>query len=62
MLAREPAYKLIVNLMGSIQIAATAEALLVAEKAGLDPDKVARALGSGGSRQPAGRKNRQING
>ena len=46
------AYKLIVNLMGSIQIAATAEALLVAEKAGLDPDKVARALGSGGAGSP----------
>jgi 3-hydroxyisobutyrate dehydrogenase-like beta-hydroxyacid dehydrogenase len=30
------AYKLIVNLMGAVQIAATAEALLTAERAGLD--------------------------
>ena len=41
------AYKLIVNLMGSIQIAATAEAMLVAEKAQLDLDQVAKALATG---------------
>lgn len=41
------AYKLIVNLMGSIQIAATAEGLLVAEKAGLDLKLVAKALADG---------------
>jgi 3-hydroxyisobutyrate dehydrogenase len=41
------AYKLIVNLMGSIQIAATAEGLLVAENAGLDMNLVAKALSTG---------------
>jgi 3-hydroxyisobutyrate dehydrogenase len=46
------AYKLVVNLMGSIQIAATAEALLVAERAGLDPKMVAEALGTGGAGSP----------
>lgn len=46
------AYKLVVNLMGSIQIAATAEALLVAERAGLDLNMVAEALGTGGSGSP----------
>lgn len=46
------AYKLIVNLMGSIQILATAEALVVAEKAGLDLDLVAQALGAGGAGSP----------
>ncbi len=46
------AYKLIVNLLGSIQIAATAESLLQAERAGLDLDKVAMALGTGGAGSP----------
>ncbi len=46
------AYKLIVNLMGSIQILATAEALVVAEKAGLDLKMVAMALGTGGAGSP----------
>lgn len=46
------AYKLIVNLMGAIQIAALAEGLVVAEKAGLDLDLVAEALGSGGAGSP----------
>lgn len=40
-------YKLIVNLMGSIQIAATAEAMAVAEKAGLDLSQVSEALSTG---------------
>lgn len=46
------AYKLIVNLMGSVQIAAAAEGLLVAERCGLDLDMVAKALASGGSGSP----------
>lgn len=46
------AYKLIVNLIGSIQIAATAEGLLVAEKVGLDLNKVASALAIGGAGSP----------
>ena len=46
------AYKLIVNLMGSIQIAAAAEGLITAERAGLDLDLVAKALASGGCGSP----------
>lgn len=46
------AYKLIVNLMGAVQIAATAEALLVAERAGLDLDQVVDALGKGQAASP----------
>lgn len=47
------AYKLIVNTMGAVQIAAVAEALLVAEAAGLDLKTVDHALstGAGASRQ-----------
>lgn len=46
------AYKLIVNLMGSIQIAATAESMLLARHAGLDLDLVASALASGAAACP----------
>ncbi len=46
------AYKLMVNLMGAIQIAATAEGLLQAEAAGLDPGQVARALATGAAASP----------
>ncbi len=46
------AYKLIVNLMGSIQIAALAEGLVVAERAGLDLEQVVQALSRGGSASP----------
>ena len=46
------AYKLMVNLMGSIQIAATAEGLLIAEKAGLDLNLVTRALTTGAAASP----------
>ncbi|WP_417454630.1 NAD(P)-dependent oxidoreductase [Kiloniella sp.] len=46
------AYKLIVNLMGSIQIAAAAEGLITAERAGLDLNLVAKALGTSGSGSP----------
>jgi len=47
------AYKLMVNLMGAVQIVATAEGLLIAEKAGLDMEKVGHALscGAAASRQ-----------
>jgi 3-hydroxyisobutyrate dehydrogenase len=54
------AYKLIVNLMGSIQIAAAAEGLLVAEKAGLDLDLVAKALGMGSSGSPQVTRNSKL--
>ncbi len=46
------AYKLIVNLMGSVQIAAAAEGLITAERAGLDLELVAKALGMGGCGSP----------
>jgi 3-hydroxyisobutyrate dehydrogenase len=46
------AYKLMVNLMGAVQIAAVAEGLLVAEKAGLNLDKVAYALARGAAASP----------
>ncbi len=51
------AYKLVVNLMGTVQIAALAEALLIAGKAGLDPDTVAHALATGAA---ASRTVRQV--
>jgi 3-hydroxyisobutyrate dehydrogenase len=41
------AYKLMVNLMGAVQIAGAAEGMLIAEKAGLDPGQVADALPRG---------------
>lgn len=41
------AYKLIVNLLGAVEIAATAEAMETARRAGLDLDQVARALAQG---------------
>ncbi|MCH2169932.1 NAD(P)-dependent oxidoreductase [Myxococcota bacterium] len=44
------AYKLIVNLLGSVEIAATAEAMETARRAGLDLSRVAEAIASG----PAG--------
>ena len=41
------AYKLIVNLLGAVEIAATAEAMESAARAGLDLEQVAEALGKG---------------
>jgi 3-hydroxyisobutyrate dehydrogenase len=41
------AYKLIVNLLGAVEIAATAEAMETAARAGLDPEQVADALAKG---------------
>lgn len=46
------AYKLMVNLMGAVQIAGAAEGLLIAEKAGLDPERVAHALARGAAASP----------
>ncbi|MEH6402976.1 MAG: NAD(P)-dependent oxidoreductase [Sneathiella sp.] len=46
------AYKLIVNLMGSVQIAALAEGMLAAEKAGLNMERVAETLRSGACGSP----------
>jgi 3-hydroxyisobutyrate dehydrogenase len=46
------AYKLIINLMGAVQIAAAAEGLALAERAGLDLDQVARAIAAGQAASP----------
>ena len=46
------AYKLIVNLMGAVQIAAAAESMALAERAGLDLDQVAGAISSGQAASP----------
>ncbi len=46
------AYKLIVNLMGAVQIAAAAEGLAMAEKAGLDLGLVVNAICSGQAASP----------
>ena len=46
------AYKLIVNLMGAVQIAGAAEGLALAERAGLDLDQVASALAGGQAASP----------
>ena len=46
------AYKLMINLMGAVQIAAAAEGMAIAERAGLDLDLVARAIASGQAASP----------
>lgn len=46
------AYKLIVNLMGAVQIAGAAEGMALAERAGLDLDQVARAIAAGQAASP----------
>ncbi len=46
------AYKLLVNLLGAVQIASAAEAMAFAERAGLDSRQVAEALGSGQAASP----------
>ncbi|MCB0911821.1 MAG: NAD(P)-dependent oxidoreductase [Propionibacteriaceae bacterium] len=46
------AYKLIVNLMGAVQIAGAAEGLALAERAGLDLAQVADAIASGQAASP----------
>ncbi len=46
------AYKLIVNLLGAVQIASAAEAMAIAERAGLDRALVAEAIASGQAASP----------
>jgi 3-hydroxyisobutyrate dehydrogenase len=46
------AYKLMINLMGAVQIAAAAEGMALAERAGLDPRQVAEAIGTGQAASP----------
>ncbi len=46
------AYKLIVNLLGAVQIASAAEAMALGEKAGLDPKLIADALATGQAASP----------
>lgn len=46
------AYKLIINLMGAVQIASAAEGMALAERAGLDLDQVASAMASGQAASP----------
>jgi 3-hydroxyisobutyrate dehydrogenase len=46
------AYKLIVNLMGAVQIASLAEGMALAERIGLDLDAVANAISSGQAASP----------
>ena len=45
-------YKLMVNLVGAIQIASIAEGMVIAEKGGLDMEKVGYALGIGQAAAP----------
>lgn len=53
------AYKLMVNLMGSVQIAGAAEGLLIAEKAGLEWETVGYALAKGAAASPQVVRNTQ---
>jgi 3-hydroxyisobutyrate dehydrogenase len=46
------AYKLIVNLIGAVQIASLAEGMALAERAGLDPGVVADAISTGQAASP----------
>lgn len=46
------AYKLIINLMGAVQIAAAAEGMALAERAGLDLHQVAQAIAAGQAASP----------
>jgi 3-hydroxyisobutyrate dehydrogenase len=46
------AYKLIINLMGAVQIAAAAEGMALAERAGLNLDQVADAIAAGQAASP----------
>ena len=45
-------YKLMVNLLGAVQIASAAEGMALAERAGLDPNLVADAIASGQAASP----------
>jgi 3-hydroxyisobutyrate dehydrogenase len=46
------AYKLIINLLGAVQIASAAESMAIAERAGLDPAVVAEAIALGQAASP----------
>jgi 3-hydroxyisobutyrate dehydrogenase len=46
------AYKLIINLLGAVQIASAAETMAIAERAGLDPRTVADAIATGQAGSP----------
>ena len=46
------AYKLVINLMGAVQIAAAAEGMAMAERAGLDLDLVASTIAAGQAASP----------
>jgi 3-hydroxyisobutyrate dehydrogenase len=46
------AYKLLVNMLGAVQIASAGEAMALGERAGLDPRLIAEALGSGQAASP----------
>jgi 3-hydroxyisobutyrate dehydrogenase len=46
------AYKLIINMLGAVQIASVAEALAIAERAGLDLHTVAEAIATGQAASP----------
>jgi 3-hydroxyisobutyrate dehydrogenase len=46
------AYKLIINLLGAVQIASAGETMALAERAGLDPSTVAEAIASGQAASP----------
>lgn len=46
------AYKLIINMLGAIQIASAAESMALAERAGLDPQVVADAIATGQAASP----------
>jgi 3-hydroxyisobutyrate dehydrogenase len=53
------AYKLAINLIGSVQIASAAEGLALAERAGLDPKLVVEALATGQAASPQVVRNTQ---
>ncbi len=53
------AYKLIVNMLGAVQIASAAEAMALGEKVGLDPKLMAEALATGQAASPQVIRNTQ---
>ena len=53
------AYKLIINLLGAVQIASAAESMALAERAGLDPRLVAEAIAGGQAASPQVVRNTQ---
>jgi 3-hydroxyisobutyrate dehydrogenase len=53
------AYKLIINLLGAIQIASVAESMAMAERAGLNPQTVADAIAAGQAASPQVVRNSQ---